>query len=90
MADLASIAIRYDPRGDVLYLVLRHEPAARAVEDAQGIVWRYAGDGRPLGATILDFRDAWAEQQGPLAEHLARGLGIGLAEAQATLARAPT
>jgi uncharacterized protein YuzE len=65
MSNLRPFNVVYDRESDVLYISTRREPAARGIEDKNGIVWRYDRQGELIGATVLDFHDHWFNQ-GPL------------------------
>lgn len=73
---LKSFNVIYDSGSDVLYISIRNEAATRGIEDASGIVWRYASDGELIGATVLDFQDIWSERQTDLARELSRHFDI--------------
>lgn len=71
MARSISFNVAYDAIADVLYITARREPAARGLEDAHGIVWRYGAEGDLIGATVMDFRDVWAQKADALADQIA-------------------
>jgi hypothetical protein len=81
MAKSTSFNVAYDAASDVLYITARREPAARASEDQFGIVWRYGPAGDLLGATVMDFRDLWAQHPEDLAAKLATRFDIPTAQA---------
>lgn len=70
MAELKLLDASYDPEGDVLYVARSSEVATRAVEDGNGVVWRYGKRGALIGATVLDFREQWGSHKADLAAHL--------------------
>ena len=87
MGELSLLDARYDAAGDVLYLGGTGEAATRAIEDASGIVWRYGRDGALIGATVLDFREAWGHRTGDLAATLAARFRMPVREIAALLDR---
>ena len=46
--------VTYDPRVDVLRIVLRDAPIAESDEDKPGVILDYADDGSVVGLEILD------------------------------------
>jgi hypothetical protein len=72
----------------VLYISVRREAAARAIEDQRGIVWRYGPDGDLIGATIMDFGDLWSDKPEELAEELARRFDMPSAQTMIVVERA--
>jgi uncharacterized protein YuzE len=54
------LRVSYDPDADVLYLSIRQAPAARGIEDRDGIVWRYDNNDKLIGVTIIDYHEQWA------------------------------
>ena len=87
MAELTLLDARYDAAGDVLYVGHAGEAASRAVEDEAGIVWRYAKGGEIIGATVLDYDEAWRHRGGDLATMLAKRLGRPVREMAALIER---
>lgn len=87
MGPEAAFDTRYDPGGDVLYILRARAAADRGVEDPQGIVWRYVG-GRLVGATVQDFADFWLPRGEALAQELASHFAIPLPAARGLLADA--
>jgi hypothetical protein len=56
--------VGYDDAADVLYLFTEPHIPYRAVEDDEGIIWRYRVDsGEALGVTIEEFKAFWANQK---------------------------
>ena len=49
--------VHYDGDADVLYVTFSWAPAARGLEDANGIIRRYGADETLVGVTFLDFAD---------------------------------
>ena len=82
MAQISSFRVEYDRDQDVLYIISRHVPAARGIEDASGIVWRYDNTGELIGATVVDFYDRWFTHQSQLAEELSRHFAIPPSQAR--------
>jgi len=48
------VIVRYDAEADVLFVKLRDEPPADAVEEAGGIVISYNADGMPVSVEFLN------------------------------------
>lgn len=46
--------IRYDPEADVLFLVLREDPPADAIEEPGGVIVSYGQDGEPVSVEFLN------------------------------------
>jgi len=72
MAKTSRFNVSYDAEADVLYVTARIDVAARGVEDARGIVWRFDGKGDVISATVMDFMDVWSGQTDDLASEMAR------------------
>jgi Protein of unknown function (DUF2283) len=72
MLKLPAYKVRYDDGADVLYVSAPDVVAVRGVEDPQGIVWRYGGDGRLVGATVIGMTERWSVKRSELASALAR------------------
>jgi hypothetical protein len=85
MNNLKSFNVTYDRDGDVLYLSVRRDRAARGVEDRNGIVWRYNSSGDLLGATIVDFAYLWNGNRGQIAKAIAKKFEIPTAKAEVVL-----
>jgi hypothetical protein len=60
----------YDAESDVLYISRNHEVAVRGVEDESGVVWRYDEHGVLIGATVMDFREAWLDRLAALSDEI--------------------
>ena len=45
--------IKYDPEADVLFLILREDPPADAIEEPGGIIVSYGEDGEPVSIEFL-------------------------------------
>jgi len=86
--DLDSFNVTYDRDSDVLYLSTPGAPAARGIEDALGIVWRYDRDGELIGVTIVDFYDRWYPRWSELSRELAKRFDISEKQAEAMLNQA--
>ncbi|SHE69110.1 Protein of unknown function [Kaistia soli DSM 19436] len=85
MNDISTFIVRYDRTNDVLYIATKSAPAARGVQDAWGILWRYAGDGDLIGATIMDFDELWGDRTAELAAKLASSFDIPEPQTEITL-----
>jgi uncharacterized protein YuzE len=83
----SSFNVTYDRDSDVLYISIPGAPAARGIEDALGIVWRYDGDGELIGVTIVDFFDRWYPHWSELTRELAKRLDISEKQAEAMLSQ---
>ncbi|MGQ9550069.1 MAG: DUF2283 domain-containing protein [Roseiflexus sp.] len=46
--------IRYDPKADILLLVLRDEPPVDAIEEPGGVIISYGEDGEPVSVEFLN------------------------------------
>jgi uncharacterized protein YuzE len=80
--------VSYDPAADVLYLSVRQAPAARGIEDRDGLVWRYDSYNKLIGVTILYFREHWAEEKfGQLVGELSEKLDIPAKEVERAIGR---
>lgn len=88
MSNRRSLDVLYDAESDVLYVSRRREPAARGVEDKNGIVWRYGDDGELVGATVPDFNGHWLHREPLLAKELSRRFRIPAATAKAAVEQA--
>jgi hypothetical protein len=66
----------------VLYVRNGRETAARGVEDENGIVWRYDGNGTAIGATVVNLRRRWLRREHVLADELSRRLHVPAAKAR--------
>jgi uncharacterized protein YuzE len=76
MNKIKSFNVAYDAETDVLYISQRNDNAVRGVEDQSGIVWRYASDGKLIGAIIMDFLEIWGHNQSQLASRLSKNFHI--------------
>ncbi len=85
MNELPPFKVTYDSGSDVLYITKRREAAARGVEDARGIVWRYDSAGDLISVVVLDFRELWSNKQNRLAEELSRGFHIPMLQAKSVI-----
>ncbi|MBI1744046.1 DUF2283 domain-containing protein [Candidatus Acetothermia bacterium] len=45
--------IRYDPKADVLLILLRDDPPVDAVEESGGVIVSYRADGEPVSVEFL-------------------------------------
>ena len=88
MMDMPSFNVAYDRDSDVLYISSRRAPAARGVEDAQGIVWRYDNSGELIGITVVDFYDRWYLHQSELARQISEGFHIAKRQAEKVIEHA--
>jgi uncharacterized protein YuzE len=80
--------VSYDANADTLYITAKAAPAARGVEDARGIVWRYDAGGDVISATVMDFHDVWAAQPDALAFEIAKRFDIPRPQAQTVVEHA--
>lgn len=87
MPNVAAFRVVYDAGSDVLYISTRREAAARGIEDANGIVWRYDGAGALIGATVVDFHDRWVDHTSKLAEEISRHFHIPVPQARGVVDR---
>jgi uncharacterized protein YuzE len=76
MTHLKSFNVTYDREADVLYISTPDQPAVRGVEDFDGILWRYDGQGKIIGVTVMDFDHHWHETLVLLANRLSEKLEI--------------
>lgn len=89
MRNIREFRIIYDKKSDVLYITISHQPAHRGFEDESGLVWRYDGEGRALGCTVLDFTEYWYPARGNLlAREIARHLEIPSGQVERALGHA--
>ena len=49
-----GMRIKYDPEADVLFLILREDPPADAIEKPGGIIVSYGEDGEPVSIEFLN------------------------------------
>ncbi len=49
-------SVIYDSDVDVLYFSACRVPVSTAIEDPEGIVWRYDRCGNLIGVTVMDYR----------------------------------
>lgn len=82
MFNSGPFSVAYDRGGDVLYMTLRRAVAARALQDANGIVWRYAEDETLIGITILDFMERWGDRLQILADRLSLTAPVSFSQIQ--------
>ena len=73
--------VTYDRRTDVLYISTVREASTKGIEDKYGIVWRYGQNGILIGATVVDFRELWAERPENLADSIAEHFHIPAVQA---------
>jgi hypothetical protein len=65
--------VGYDDFADVLYVYTEPHLPYRAVEDTDGITWRYRADsGEPLGVTVEEFKEYWLQHRPQLARKMAK------------------
>lgn len=88
MSNVSEFKVLYDRDSDVLYISTRDTAAARGVEDAQGIVWRYDGDGNLIGATVVDYHDYWDVKRSELTKAIASRFEIPQGAAERVLEHA--
>jgi len=69
----------YDKAGDVLYITAKENSfSTHTREDVYGIIWRYNKNNKILGATIIDFKEAWRDKIKALSARLIIYLGISV------------
>jgi uncharacterized protein YuzE len=88
MGKAGSFDVHYDADSDVLYVRNGRGAAARGMEDENGIVWRYDGEGTIVGATVVDLRRRWLGREHILTDELSRRLRIPATKAKAAVERA--
>lgn len=88
MSNINEFRVLYDRDSDVLYISTRDTAAARGIEDAQGIVWRYDRDGNLIGATVVDYQDHWFKRRRELTSALATKFDIPQLAAERVLQHA--
>lgn len=71
-----SIAASYDDLADVLYVDARSATPSEYLEDADGLIWRFDGDGLRYGVTVQDCQHRWSERRGRLVLIIARALKL--------------
>jgi len=49
------VKIRYDPKTDVMLLLLRDDPPVDAIEEPGGIIVSYGENGEPVSVEFLNF-----------------------------------
>jgi len=78
--------VGYDDFADVLYVYTEPHLPYRAVEDSDGITWRYRVDsGEPLGVTVEEFREYWSAHRPRLARKVANFFNLTVGEAERIL-----
>jgi uncharacterized protein YuzE len=85
MSNLVSFHVAYDSGSDVLYINLTKDPASRGVEDKSGIVWRYNGDGKLIGATVMDYYDRWTDNKDILVSKLSKRFHVPVTQMEVVL-----
>jgi uncharacterized protein YuzE len=86
MRNIVEFNVAYDRDADVLYITTPIQPAARGIEDENGLVWRYDSKGNPLGCTIIDFSEYWLPSRAHrLANILAEHLEIPVAQIETVI-----
>lgn len=91
LAELRNgVQASYDKAADVLYLSLGAPQQADTDEVRPGLLIRYSWrDGRPCGATIIDYRMAHANEPSEIVEiYLETYLGVPRKSIEAAIARA--
>lgn len=76
MANTKTFQVTYDSDSDVLYIHYRKIPAARGIEDDEGVVWRYDSTGELIGVTVVDFESYWSGHRSQLARRISTGFNI--------------
>lgn len=81
----------YDDITDVLYLRSGRSVAMRSREDEAGLVLRYdLGSDKPVGVTIVDFREYWGRENQHLVSRLSEFFGTSVETIQQALRLAET
>lgn len=88
MKNISEFRVLYDRDSDVLYISTRQEPAARGIEDSQGIVWRYDSSGELIGATVIDYYDYWSTKRVELTRAISEKFDIPTQVAETVLQHA--
>lgn len=80
------IDVAYDDFADVLYLTSGKVDRTKNSEDEAGLVLRYdLSTKKPVGATIIDFKEYWIPQRQHLIERLAKFFRISPDDAENAL-----
>ncbi len=87
MSDVSSFTVSYDRRADTLYIAQRVE-VADGIQDKFGIIWRYDKQGGLVGATVMDFRELWADNPQELARRIAEKFDLPFPQASVIIKRA--
>jgi hypothetical protein len=80
-----TLRISYDRGGDVLYLSIRQQPAAKGKEDRPGVIWRYDAKGLAIGVTIIDYLRYWHRKRDQLVDEIVEKLHLPPQEAERAL-----
>lgn len=88
MKNVNEFRVLYDRDSDVLYISTRDMAASRGIEDAQGILWRYDGEGNLIGATVVDYLDHWMMKRPELTKAIASKFEIPQGAAERVLEHA--
>lgn len=79
----ARMKVDYDDIGDVLYITASKITQTKNDEDEAGLVLRYdLATKRPVGATVIDFKEYWQPRRKHLAERIAGFFGVSVKQAE--------
>jgi len=82
MANKKHIKGAYDDFADVLYLTSGIIARTKNMEEEAGLVLRYdAKTLKPVGATIVDYKEYWLPKRQHLVHRLSRFFGISFEDA---------
>jgi len=78
-----ALRVDYDGEADVLYVTREPHvaggPLAYGVTGRDDITRQFSGDGVPVGALVVGYREAgWPGREGELASRLSRHFGVSL------------
>lgn len=65
----------YDKHADVLYFATEGLVVERS-EDAEGLIWGYDVNNKPIAVTIIGFKENWFAKLNPLKDKISRTVGI--------------
>ena len=83
MVNKKQIKVAYDDLSDVLYLTSGKIIHTKNTEDEAGLVLRYDIKTRkPVGATIVDYKEYWLPKRNHLIGRLSEFFGISSEDAQ--------
>ena len=86
-----GVTAQYDGEADVLYVSKGMPQPSETVEQADGLLFRYADkDKSPSGVTVLDYAKAWGANKDALTGRVAAFLKVPSEKIATALQRVPS